>query len=100
VAPFAPFIADELWQQLGHSTSVHKDSWPKWDEKYLISDTVKIAVQINGKVRSQILMPKGSSKEMVEKAALEDEKVKNNLNGKKPARVIYVPGKILNLVVD
>lgn len=99
VAPFAPFVAEELWQQLGHSTSVHRDSWPKWEERYLASGTVKIVVQVNGKLRSQVDLPAGASQSDVEQAALADEKVKLQLAGKKPARVIYVPGRLINLVV-
>jgi len=99
VAPFAPFIADELWQQLGHSSSVHKDSWPKWDEKYLTSDKVTIAVQVNGKLRGQIEAPTDADEAAIVKIAEDSDRIKTHLEGKSIVKTIYVPGKILNLVV-
>lgn len=98
VAPFAPHIADELWQQLGHNTSVHKDSWPEFDEKYLVKDTVTIVVQINGKVRANVSAPAGSSQAEVEELVKSDEKVAEYIkDGVKKA--IYVPNKLINFVV-
>ncbi len=99
VAPFAPHIADELWHQLGHSTSVHADSWPKWDEGLLVSDTITIVVQVNGKVRANIQVPAGSSEGDVTKAAQANEKVKAYLENKLARKVIYVPDKLVNFVV-
>ncbi len=98
IAPFAPHIADELWQQLGHSSSVNKDSWPEFDEKYLSEDTVTIVVQINGKVRANISAPNGSGQAEVEELAKADAKVAGHTkNGIK--KVIYVPNKLINFVV-
>ena len=99
VAPFAPHIAEELWHQLGHSTSVHIDTWPKWDEKYLASDTVTIVVQVNGKVRANLELPPDADEAAVQAAAEAHEKVQTHIAGKEVVKTIYVPGKILNLVV-
>jgi len=99
VAPFAPHIADELWQQLGHSLSVHKDSWPEVDEQYLSSDILKIAVQINGKVRSELELPAGASENQALEAAKNDEAVRRYLEGKEIKKVIYIQDKIINIVV-
>lgn len=99
VAPFAPYIADELWHQLGHEDSVHVDHWPQWDDKYLVSDTVTVVVQVNGKVRANIDMPAGSDQEAVETVAKEDQKVAGYLDGQTIKKVIYVQDKILNIVV-
>ncbi len=98
-APFAPFIAEELWHQLGHEDSVHVGHWPKWDEKYLVSDVVTVVVQINGKVRAQLELPAGSDQAVAEEAAKNDKKVSKHLAGKDIKKVIYVPDKILNIVV-
>lgn len=97
IAPFAPHIADELWLQLGHSSSVHKDSWPKYDEQYLVSEEVTIVVQINGKVRANIQMPKGSTEDTIVNVARSQDSVKAHLTGE-PKRVIYIPNKLLNFV--
>lgn len=99
VAPFAPHAADELWFQLGHSTSVHHDTWPHWDESLIAGETMMIAVQINGKLRGEVQVAKGADQAAVEKAALAEENVAKNLAGKIPSRLIYVPGRLLNIVV-
>lgn len=98
-APFAPHIAEELWQRLGHSLSVHRDSWPKYEEQYLAEDNITIAVQVNGKVRTELSLPTGADQETVVAAAHADEKVRAYTDGKEIVKTIYVPGKILNLVV-
>lgn len=99
VAPFAPHIAEELWHQLGHDTSVHRDSWPQWDDAYLVSDTITIIVQVNGKLRAKLEVAKDIAKEEIEKLALESENVQAFTGGKQPKKVIYVAGKLVNLVV-
>lgn len=99
VAPFAPHMAEELWHQLGRETSVHRDSWPQWDDKYLISDTMTIIVQVNGKLRAKLDLAKDTPEEVIKKAAIEAENVQAFLDGKEPLKVIYVPGKLVNLVV-
>jgi leucyl-tRNA synthetase len=98
VAPFAPHMAEELWQDLDHETSVNVDNWPKWDEKYLEQDTVTIAVQVNGKLRGEIEVAADASEEEVKSAALAQENVAKHLDNKKPTKVIYVPGRLVNVV--
>ncbi len=98
VAPFAPHMAEELWQQLGQTGSIHVSEWPVHDDKYLVSDTVTIVVQVNGKVRAQLQVASDSSQEDVEKLAREDEKVASYLMpGVK--KIIFVPNKLVNFVV-
>jgi leucyl-tRNA synthetase len=99
MAPFAPHIAEELWQQLGHNDSVHIDHWPQWDEALLVENTSTIVVQVNGKVRATIEAPVNISEDDVKKAALEDARIKELTNGKKPTRIIYVPGRLVNIVL-
>ncbi len=99
VAPFAPHIAEELWHQLGHDTSVHRDSWPKWDDKYLVSDTMTIVVQVNGKLRATVELPADASEDDIKKAALEAENVTKFVGDKEPLKIIYIPKKLVNVVV-
>ncbi len=99
IAPFAPFIAEELWHQLGHEDSVHVGHWPKWDVAYISTDTVNIVVQVNGKVRANIAVANDSSEEQVVKAARADKKVAGYLKGQKIHKTILVPNKLVNFVV-
>jgi leucyl-tRNA synthetase len=99
VGPFAPHISEELWHKLGHSSSVNRDSWPKYDEKYLEEDTVTVVVQINGKLRGEVVVEPDAAEETVVAAAQVDDKVKAHLDGKEIVKVIYVAGKIVNFVV-
>lgn len=99
IAPFAPHIADELWQDLGHNGTVNVDNWPVYDEKYLASDTITVVVQINGKVRAQMEVSSGVSQEEIEKMAKADLKVAGHLEGKQIKKTIYVPGKLISFVV-
>lgn len=99
VAPFAPHIADELWFQLGHSTSVHVDTWPKFDAKYLVADTVTIVVQVNGKLRAQLEVAKDLPEPEVVGMAQSEPNVTSHTEGKQVVRTVYVPGKLVNLVV-
>lgn len=99
IAPFAPHIADELWNQLGHESSVQRDSWPAWNEEYLAVDQITLAVQINGKLRAEIIVAADASKEVILKAAAENEKVIAFIGGSDVKKSIYVPGRLVNFVV-
>ena len=99
LAPFAPHITEELWHELGHTDTIHVNHWPKWDEKYLVSDVMTIIVQVNGKLRSRLELPADADKETIEQRALDDEKVRAYLDARTPKKVIYVPGKLVNIVV-
>jgi leucyl-tRNA synthetase len=99
LAPFAPHITDELWQQLGHEGTIHKDNWPKHDEKYLVTDEVNIVVQINGKVRANISLAADSNEEQIVQAVKADPKVAEYLKEKEIRKTIYVPKRLINFVV-
>ena len=99
IAPFAPHIADELWLQLGHHLSIQKDSWPQWNDEFIATDSVTIAVQVNGKIRGTIAAPSGSNQEQASDIAKQDAKIAGHLNGKEVVKTIYVPNKLLNFVV-
>lgn len=99
VSPFSPHLAEELREQLGNEYSIFtKAKWPKYDEKYLIADTVTIAVQINGKVRGTLTISKEAEESEVMKLAKADAKILSWIVSE-PKKVIYVKGKILNIVV-
>ncbi len=99
IAPFCPHLADELWSRMGHSTSIHLESWPTYDEAAARAETVEIVVQINGKVRDRIEVPAGISAAEMEQIALAMPKVLSMILGKQVAKVIPVPGKLVNIVV-
>jgi leucyl-tRNA synthetase len=99
IAPFAPHTAEDLWFQLGHSASVHRDSWPKYNEKYLAADTVTIAVQVNGKLRSTVQAPADADEAKTVELAKAETKLAGYLDGKQVVKTIYVPGKLLSFVV-
>jgi len=99
LAPFAPFVAEEMWSDLGGEFSVHVQSWPEVDEKYLVSDVVTLSVQINGKLRGTVEVAPGTSEEEVRKEAEAQEKVQKYLLAGTVAKVIYVRGKTINFVV-
>jgi leucyl-tRNA synthetase len=99
VAPVAPHLAEELWQRLGHPTSLAHGPFPVADPDYLVEDTVEYPVQVNGKVRGRITVSAGADADAVEAAALTDEKVQAFLGGATPKKVIVVAGRLVNLVV-
>ncbi len=100
LAPFAPHISEELWHELGHKISVHTSNWPVHEEKYLVSDTVTIVVQVNGKVRANIDVPTESSEESITESAKNNEKVQVYLKDKTVRKTVYVPHKLINFVVS
>ncbi len=99
LAPFAPHFAEECWERLGHTTSVMDAAWPGWDEQFLVQDRVEVVVQVNGKTRSRVTVPAGADEEAVGRAALADEATRRFLDGKTVRKRIYVPGRLINLVV-
>ena len=99
IAPFAPNMAEELWEQLGGETkSVFDVEWPEWDESYLVENEVQLTVSFNGKARFQMTFPADATKEDIEKKALEDEQSLHYIDGKTIVKIIVVPKKIINIV--
>jgi len=100
LAPFAPYITEELWQRMGGSgESIHRQPWPAYDEAALRRDTVTIVVQVNGKVRGQVDLPPESGEEAVIAAALASERVRAAIGDAAVRRTVYVPGRLINIVV-
>jgi len=99
LAPFAPHFAEELWESLGNKTSIAGIPWPQYDPEAIAASEMTVVVQVNGKVRSKLALPAGTSDKDIESAALADPKVKEYTNGKPPKKVIVVQGKLVNVVV-
>ena len=98
VAPMAPHLAEEAWAAAGNSGLIADAAWPEVDSALLVEDEVTIAVQINGKLRDTLVMPKGTARETLEAAALASDKIVRILEGKAPRKVIVVPDRLVNLV--
>ncbi len=98
LAPFAPHMAEEVWEQLGGEQSIHLQEWPGYDDKFLVSDRIVIAVQVNGKLRGDVEVGADADQQSVEVAAKSDPKISRYLEGK-VEKVIFVPGRIINFLV-
>ena len=99
LSPFAPHVAEELWQRLGHTGSITYEPWPAYDEAKLSRDTMKIGIQISGKLRSEIEVATDASEATILAAAKADDKIQPFLAGKSITRELYIKGKLVSLVV-
>ncbi|MCL6616867.1 leucine--tRNA ligase [Anoxybacillus ayderensis] len=100
LSPVCPHIAEELWEKLGHNNTIAYEAWPAYDEAKLVEDEVEIVIQVNGKVRAKLHVPADATKEQLEQLAMEDEKIKEQIEGKTVRKVIAVPGKLVNIVAN
>lgn len=99
LAPFAPYLAHELWEMLGEKGSLLRTPWPKYDPALAKEDEIEIPVQINGKLRSRIVVPADAPESVVREHALSDAKIRAMLDGKQIVKVIVVPAKLVNIVI-
>jgi len=99
LAPLAPHLAEELWERLGHRDGIAGQPWPQWDERHLVEEQLEIVVQVMGKVRGRVQVPADAAETAVKEAALADPRVAAHLRGKTIRQVIYVPRKLVNVVV-
>ena len=99
LAPFAPYLAHELWEVLGEKTSLLRAPWPKYDPALAKEEEIEIPVQINGKLRSRIVVPADTTEDVLPERALADEKIRAAMAGKQVVKVIVVPGKLVNIVI-
>jgi len=99
LAPFAPHLAEELWSKLGKKESLAYEPWPAWDPALVVEDRVTIAVQVNGKLRATLELPRDIDEAAAQRSALADQRVRRHLDGAELRKVIFVPNKLLNLVV-
>jgi leucyl-tRNA synthetase len=100
IAPFAPHFAEECWERLGRTTSVFEARWPSWEEGLILEASVDVVVQVNGKTRSLVKVPRGSTEQRVKTVALEDPRVKKFVAGNDITKVIFVKDRLLNLLVS
>jgi len=98
MAPVTPHIAEELWAHIGGEYSIHTQAWPAWDEEVATEDTFTLVIQVNGKTRDKTEVPVGISEGQAKDLALASDKVQRYLDGGEPERVIYVPGRLVNIV--
>lgn len=99
LAPFAPHITEELWYQLGHEKTIHIDEWPKWDDRYLVSDKTTIIVQVNGKMRAKFEASADMDEEAIKVRALQEDSIQKYTDKTSIKRVIYVPGRLINILL-
>ena len=99
LAPFAPFIAEELWEKLGKKNSIHLESWPKYDEKIIQEEQTTLIIQINGKLRDKIEVSAGISEKEIKEKVLAREKVQRFLKDQSPKKMIVVKNRLINVVV-
>lgn len=99
LAPFAPHIAEVIWSELGEKKSIHISDWPKYNPKLIIDDTITIGIQINGKVRSEITIAKDIAESDLRKQVLQIPEIEKWIDGKEVRKFIYVPGRIINIVI-
>jgi leucyl-tRNA synthetase len=98
LAPFAPHVTEELWTRMGKPYSIHRQLWPTWDPEVAAEETITLVVQINGKVRDRLEVPADIDEAEAKALALESEAVARHLVGREPRKVIYVPGRLVNVV--
>jgi leucyl-tRNA synthetase len=99
LAPFAPYLASELWETLGRTSNLLREPWPKYDPALAKEDEVEMAVQVNGKIRARITVPADAEEAKVREVALADEKIKAAIDGKEIVKVLVVKGRLVNIVV-
>lgn len=99
LAPFAPHIAEEFWEKLGHKESIFKEKWPEYDPALIKDEEIKLVIQINGKLRDRIKVPFDISEDEAKKTATKSEKVKNFIGDKEIKKIIFVKGKLINIVI-
>jgi len=100
LSPIVPHLSDELWSILGHEGTVSLDSWPAYDEAKTVESTVEVVIQINGKMRSKVIVPQDTTKDDLEQLAMDAEVIKDKLSGLTVRKVIVVPGKLVNIVAS
>jgi leucyl-tRNA synthetase len=98
MSPITPHMSEELWEQLGNAFSIHLQAWPKFDEALAEEDQITLVIQVNGKLRDRILAPVGVIESDATALALDSEKVKAHIAGKQMRKIIFVPGRLVNIV--
>ncbi|MFN3396553.1 MAG: leucine--tRNA ligase [Thermodesulfovibrionales bacterium] len=99
LSPFSPHIAEELWEAIGHSPSILEERWPEWNEEIAKEEEIELVIQVNGRVRSKIMIPAGLGDERIKELSLGDPKIKAMVEGKRIRNVFVVKGKLVNIVI-
>jgi leucyl-tRNA synthetase len=99
LSPFAPHVAEELWEALGNKPSIFEEKWPDWDEEVAKEERIELVIQVNGKLRSKLLIPLGITDEEIKEMALQEPKIKDIVGSKTIKKVIVVKGKLVNIVI-
>jgi leucyl-tRNA synthetase len=99
LSPFAPFLSEELWSQLGHKESIFTEKWPEYDEKLIEDEEIELVIQVNGKVRDKIVINADISEDETKKIALSSEKIKTFIGNKEIKKVIFIKGRLISIVV-
>jgi leucyl-tRNA synthetase len=100
LSPFAPHIAEEIWQKLGGSKSIFNEPWPQWDEALTKEDEIELVVQINGKLRNRIMIPSDMDEDAVRDKALQDKKIAQYIDDKPVKKIIVIKRKLVNIVIE
>ena len=98
MAPFAPHLAEELWERTGEKTSVHLQTFPSWDDDLVVEDMLTLVVQVDGKVRDKLQAPIGINEAEAKELSLAQENVQRHLEGRDVAKIVYVPGRLVSIV--
>ncbi len=98
LAPMAPHISEELWSRRGKPYSIHQQAWPAFDPALVTADTIELPVQVDGKLRDRLVVAPGTAPEEIERLALASERVQAHLKGRTPAKVVQIPGRLVNIV--
>jgi leucyl-tRNA synthetase len=99
LSPFSPHISEELWDAVGNKPSIFEQKWPEWDDEAAKEDMIELVVQVNGKLRSKIIIAAGIPDDEIEKITFEDKKVREIIGSKTIKKVIIVRGKLVNIVI-
>ncbi|WP_201715934.1 leucine--tRNA ligase [Rossellomorea arthrocnemi] len=100
LSPIAPHMTEELWSKLGHEGTISYEAWPTFDESKLVDNEVEIVLQVNGKVKAKVMIPRDMTKDELEKTAMENDEIKSQIEGKTIRKTIAVPGKLVNIVAN
>ena len=100
MSPITPFLAEEIWEKRGGAFSVHQQPWPQWDADLAAEETITLVVQVNGRLRDRIEVPADISEDDAKTAALDSPRASAHTEGKQIRRVIYVPGRLVNIVAN
>jgi len=99
LSPFTPHICEELWEKLGYKRSIIKEPWPSWDKELIKINEIEVVIQVNGKVRSKMVVPVDITEDELKQKALEDSRIKDYTGNRTVKKIIVIPGRLVNIVI-